>query len=143
MSYSVRTETYSGIDCARLEESLYYGENETGIRVLKEKGDQFYIELGSLADETEANHLAAIMNDKYGRSSRRISDLKYLLKNDKCGSDSQWCLCWDRFFPPGASQIGKQFLLVDGPTVFVGIPLVTIPFSSENIYETQEHHGIM
>ncbi|WP_374017448.1 DUF4179 domain-containing protein [Paenibacillus thiaminolyticus] len=67
-SYSVRTEAYSGIDCSILEESLYYEENETGIRVLKEKGDQFYIELASLTDEAEANDLAAKMNDKYGPS---------------------------------------------------------------------------
>ncbi|WCF08357.1 DUF4179 domain-containing protein [Paenibacillus thiaminolyticus] len=62
--YSVRTETYTnGEKLGIVEEGLY---EENGIRMLKENGDQFYIELASFADEAEANHLAAIMNDKYG-----------------------------------------------------------------------------
>lgn len=60
----MRTETYTnGEKLGIVEEGLY---EENGIRMLKENGDQFYIELASLADEAEANHLAAIMNDKYG-----------------------------------------------------------------------------
>ncbi|MFD0713427.1 DUF4179 domain-containing protein [Paenibacillus sp. GCM10027626] len=62
--YSVRTETYTnGEEIGIVEEGLY---EESGMRMLKESGDQFYLELGSLTDEAEANQLAAKLNEKYG-----------------------------------------------------------------------------
>ncbi|GAC42168.1 hypothetical protein PPOP_1525 [Paenibacillus popilliae ATCC 14706] len=85
--YSVRTETYmNGEEIGIVEEGLY---EESGIRTLKENGDQFYIELGSLTDEAEAILSGVCAGDRFFHPGDR----------EKCVDKSGHCTIYNQQKP--------------------------------------------